>query len=157
MQKSLFRPLLRTFLHFLTSGNTSLVISIAKFEFSCKKTQVIFLASNDPRIWECHLISQRIFLNQSWLKQTPQTGILEFKKIGICVYLGFWGVKGARFNISELLGQSWPLLTPFYWSPIVQWWTTNINTSLSWSGLEEQDISLIVLCSNNPLGVQQTI
>ena len=55
MQKSLFRPLFRTFLHFLTSGNTSLVISIAKFEFSCKKTQVIFLASNDPRIWECHV------------------------------------------------------------------------------------------------------
>ena len=37
MQKSLLRPLFCTFLYFLSSGNTSLVISIAKLEFSCKK------------------------------------------------------------------------------------------------------------------------
>ena len=55
MQKQVFRPLSCTFLYFLSSGNTFWVISIAKFEFSCKKTQVIFSASNDPRIWECHL------------------------------------------------------------------------------------------------------
>ena len=55
MQKSLFRPLSCTFLYFLSSRNISLVISIAKNEFSCKKTQVIFLSSNDPRIWECHI------------------------------------------------------------------------------------------------------
>ena len=52
-KKSLFRPPSCTFLYFLSSRNISLVISIAKNEFSCKKTQVIFLSSNDPRIWEC--------------------------------------------------------------------------------------------------------
>ena len=55
MQKSLFIPLSCTFLHFLSSANISLVISIAKNELSCKKSQVIFLASNELFSWNCNI------------------------------------------------------------------------------------------------------
>ena len=55
MQKSLFIPLSCTFLHFLSSANISLVISIAKNELSCKKSQVIFLASNELFSQNCNL------------------------------------------------------------------------------------------------------
>ena len=129
MQKSLFRPLLRTFLHFLTSGNTSLVISIAKFEFSCKKTQVIFLASNDPRIWECHIY---IF---SWLfcylqncqflhissKTTTSFIHIIFHQFCLTVFISYlplknvvvlgqkWGENGKMWNVECV---SWSVVTP---------------------------------------------
>ena len=77
MQKSLLRPLFCTFLYFLSSGNTSLVISIAKFEFSCKKTQVIFSASNDPRIWECHISNKQVLRSHFWEDSAIESDVEE--------------------------------------------------------------------------------
>ena len=63
MQKSLFIPLSCTFLHFLSSANISLVISIAKNELSCKKSQVIFLASNELFSWNCNIRSLHLYFS----------------------------------------------------------------------------------------------